>query len=207
VDGVAPRRAHRIGPRREGLKIIERNARAQVQLIEDLLDVARISSGRLRLELATVEVAAAIVGVLESTDFAASAKGVSLSRFIDPEIGAIVADPGRFQQILWNLVSNAVKFTPTGGRVTVRADRAGSEVVIEVADTGAGIDPAFLPFVFTKFEQATTSSTRSGGLGLGLAIVHSLVERHGARSVPKRRSRTRRHVHGAPPDPRRAAKH
>ncbi|HEU4404345.1 MAG TPA: ATP-binding protein [Polyangiaceae bacterium] len=166
--------------RERALETIERNAKAQVQLVEDILDVSRIITGKLRLDLAPLEPAHVIEAALDVVRPAAEAKGVRLQALLDPGAGALVGDAGRLQQIVWNLLSNAVKFTPKGGRVHVQLRREDSYVEIAVADTGRGIDPAFLPHVFEPFKQADPSATRSyGGLGLGLAIVKHLVELHG----------------------------
>ncbi|MBX3192042.1 MAG: response regulator [Labilithrix sp.] len=164
---------------RRGLEVIARNAKAQVQLVEDILEVSRIVSGKLRLTTAPVDVRAVVEASVDTVRSAAQAKGVLLeTRFVsDP--GAIVADEDRLQQVLWNLLSNAVKFTPRGGSVCIEV-RRDEDVVLSVEDTGEGIDPAFLPFVFERFRQADGSTTRMhGGLGLGLAIVRHLVELHG----------------------------
>jgi signal transduction histidine kinase/response regulator RpfG family c-di-GMP phosphodiesterase len=159
---------------------IERNARAQAQLIEDLLDVSRIASGNIRLQLQPVSVAAVFDAVQQMLRPIFEAKPVAVSIDNDSWRGEIQADPGRLQQIVWNIVSNAIKFTPAGGSVRVRADRAGDQLLVKVTDTGAGIHPDFLPHVFDRFRQAESSEARSyGGLGLGLAIVRQLVEMHG----------------------------
>jgi signal transduction histidine kinase len=163
-----------------GLETIERNARLQVKLIEDLLDVSRIVTGKTRLDLGVIEIAPLVDAALESVGPAAVAKGVRLDAFVDPNFGPILGDPTRLQQVLWNLVSNAIKFTPKGGFVELRAERVDSQAVIRIRDSGKGIDPSFLPFIFDRFRQADSSTTRSeGGLGLGLAIVRHVVELHG----------------------------
>jgi len=163
-----------------GLETIERNARAQAQLIDDLLDVSRIISGKLRLDVQTLDLAEVIHAAVESVRTAAKAKEIDLQDSLDPAASRISGDPGRLQQVVWNLLLNAIKFTPSGGRVTVSLERIDSHVEIRVADSGQGIDPAFLPHVFDRFRQADASSRRSiGGLGLGLAIVRHLVELHG----------------------------
>jgi PAS domain S-box-containing protein len=163
-----------------GLEVIERNARAQARLVDDLLDVSRIISGKLLLNLAKTEVIAIIVAAADAVRPAAEGKGVRLVVDIDPEIGATMADADRLQQIAWNLLSNAVRFTPRGGRVTVTCDRAASVIEIRVQDTGAGIAAEHLPHVFERFKQIDSSTTRThGGLGLGLAIVRHLAEAHG----------------------------
>ena len=163
----------------KGIDVIERNARAQVQLIEDLLDVSRISSGKMRLELATQAVQEAIEQALDTARLVADAKGVHIRVSIEREVGTIAVDPDRFRQVVWNLVSNAVKFTPAGGTVSVSAQRAVSQLHVVVADTGCGITPSFLPHVFESFEQAAQGARRTSGLGLGLAIVRHIVELHG----------------------------
>ena len=169
----------------QGLEVIERNARLQAQLIEDLLDMSRIISGKLRLEMERVELSAVIQSSLASILPAADAREIQLIRVLDAQAGLVMGDPNRLQQIIWNLLSNAVKFTPKGGRVEVvlrRADADSEDAHIEivVSDSGDGIAPAFLPHVFDRFRQADSSSTRSyGGLGLGLGIVRNLVELHG----------------------------
>jgi len=166
--------------RQIGIETIERNARAQMTLINDLLDVASIVRGKLRLELRTIELATLLDEAIETLRPAADAKQIAVTAAHDPAVGMIIADPDRLQQIVWNLLSNAVKFTPAGGRVTMSTRRLGDEIEIVVADSGAGIAPEFLPHVFDRFRQAEGGSTRQhGGLGLGLAIVRHLVEMHG----------------------------
>ena len=162
------------------LRIVERNARLQTNLIEDVLDISRIISGKLALNLGPTNVAEAVLGAVESVTPAAEAKSIETSIDVpDPSL-TIVADADRLQQIVWNLLSNAVKFTPKNGKVTVRAYREGSEVCIYVRDTGEGIRRDALPIVFQPFQQADSSTTRRhGGLGLGLAIVMQLVSAHG----------------------------
>lgn len=162
-----------------GLDVIERNAKAQVQLIEDLLDISRIASGKLKLELSVESVAAMIDHALDAARLAASAKNIALDVEVDPNAGEVLVDRERFQQVVWNLVSNAVKFTPSGGHVRVTALRTESQLTIAVEDDGVGIHPAFLPHIFEKFEQADHENRRAGGLGLGLAIVRHVVELHG----------------------------
>src|SRR6185503_414866 len=164
----------------QGLEAIERNTRVQVRLIEDLLDVSRIVTGKLRLDLALVDLALLIEGALESVRPAAIAKGIRVDTFLDPALGSMLGDPTRLQQVLWNLISNAVKFTPKGGWIEIRAERRDSLAVVEFTDSGQGVDAAFLPFIFDRFRQADSSTTRrEGGLGLGLAIVRHVVELHG----------------------------
>jgi PAS domain S-box-containing protein len=166
------------------LESIERNAVAQRQLIDDILDVSRIISGKLRLDVRPVSVVSIIEAAVDAVRPAAEAKGVELSVEIGARTGALSADPARLQQVVWNLLSNAVKFTPAGGRVEVRAERSDDEVRIRVSDTGRGIAPDFLPYVFDRSRQADASTTRQqGGLGLGLSIVRHLVELHGGAVV------------------------
>ncbi|HTB72542.1 MAG TPA: response regulator [Polyangiaceae bacterium] len=161
------------------LGIIERNARAQTRIIEDVLDVSRIVGGKLRLDIAGADVAAAIEGALETVRPEAEARGVVLSADVGA-VGIIAADADRLQQVVWNVLSNAIKFTPEGGNVDLAAARLGQRIVIRVTDTGEGIDAAFLPHLFEPFRQADGSTTRRhGGLGLGLAIVKQLVQAHG----------------------------
>jgi PAS domain S-box-containing protein len=162
------------------LETIERNARAQVQLIEDLLDVSRIITGKLRLDVRQVEPGSFIEPAIEALRPAAEAKDVRIQKLLDTGVVSVAGDPARLQQVVWNLLSNAIKFTPKGGKVQVRLGRINSHVEIAVSDTGAGIDPEFLPHVFERFRQADQRTTRHhGGLGLGLAIVRHLVELHG----------------------------
>ncbi|HEV2763774.1 MAG TPA: hybrid sensor histidine kinase/response regulator, partial [Pyrinomonadaceae bacterium] len=167
---------------RHGLEVIERNAEAQHQLIRDLLDVSRIISGKLPLNTRQVGLAPVVEAALDSVRQAADAKAIRLVAEYDGETDLVTGDPDRLQQVVRNLLSNAIKFTPKGGRVGVRVERAGSDVRVRVSDTGQGIAPEFLPYVFDRFRQADGSTTREhGGLGLGLAIVRHLVEQHGGR--------------------------
>ena len=160
--------------------VIERSGKAQAQLIDDLLDTARIISGKLRLDVGPVDLVSVIEEAVQTIRPAADAKGISLQTDLPPEIGQITGDPARLQQVVWNLLSNAVKFTPQGGRVEVRLERVDPHICITVSDTGKGISPDFLPYVFDRFRQADASSARRyGGLGLGLALVKYLVELHG----------------------------
>lgn len=162
------------------VETIERNAKAQAQLIEDLLDVSRIISGKLRLELEPVLMPAIVAHALESVRPSAQARGIVLAHTIDAHAGMVLGDADRLQQVVWNLLSNAVKFCGKGGHVHVTVQKAGDSVEVSVRDDGQGIDPEFLPFVFERFRQADASTTRAhGGLGLGLAIVRHLVELHG----------------------------
>ena len=164
----------------EGIAVIERNAKLQTQLIEDLLDISRIISGKLSLSLEQVDPASLVGEVIESLRTVAEAKRVAISLELESETGRILGDPARLQQIVWNLLSNAIKFTPENGRVSLKVQGVDGAIEIRVTDTGQGIDPKFLPFVFERFRQADASSTRShAGLGLGLAIVRHLVELHG----------------------------
>jgi len=159
---------------------IDRNAKAQVRLIEDILDVSRIVSGKLRLKVLPVDLPAVVEAAVDALRHAADAKGVRLQVVADAEAGPIYGDADRLQQVMWNLVSNAIKFTPRDGRVFVQLSKPDSHVELLVRDTGAGIKPEFLPHVFERFRQADSSSTRAhGGLGLGLAIVRHLAELHG----------------------------
>jgi PAS domain S-box-containing protein len=164
---------------RHAVTVIRRNAEQQRQIVEDILDVSRVVTGQLRIETERVELAPVVQAAIDAVRPAAESKGIRLRAAFDP--WAVVAgDPHRLQQIAWNLLSNAVKFTPAGGEVRVAAERLLTHVRIEVSDTGQGIAPEFLPYVFDRFRQADSSTTRRhGGLGLGLAIVRHLVELHG----------------------------
>jgi PAS domain S-box-containing protein len=162
------------------VETIERNARSQARLIEDLLDISRIITGKLRLNVQPVELSSVVDSAVDVIRPAATAKDIRLQVVLDPEAGPVSGDPERLQQVVWNLLSNAVKFTPKQGRIQVWLQRLNSHVEVTVSDTGQGIDPGFLPYVFDRFRQADSSFTRSqGGLGLGLAIVRHLVELHG----------------------------
>ncbi|MFO1092762.1 MAG: ATP-binding protein [Planctomycetaceae bacterium] len=165
----------------EGLTVIERNARSQAQMIEDLLDMSRIIAGKLRLDLQDTDLPSIVESAITTVALAAEAKGVRVEKLIDPMSGVkTTGDPHRLQQVVWNLLSNAVKFTPRDGKVQVILQRVRSHVELTVSDTGEGISPEFLPFVFERFRQSdSTSSRHHGGLGLGLSIVRSLVEMHG----------------------------
>ncbi|HZE71381.1 MAG TPA: ATP-binding protein [Pyrinomonadaceae bacterium] len=164
----------------QGLEAIERNAKVQTQLIDDLLDVSRIISGKLHLDVRPVDISSVVDSAITVMRPAADAKAIQMTYSHEPVIGAISGDAARLQQVVWNLISNAVKFTPEGGSITVRLEHLGSHVKLSVSDTGRGIDPDFLPLVFDRFCQADSSTTRGfGGLGLGLAIVRHLVELHG----------------------------
>ncbi|HXK20681.1 MAG TPA: PAS domain S-box protein, partial [Polyangiaceae bacterium] len=163
-----------------GINVIERNTKTQAQLISDLLDMSRIISGKLRLDVHDVDLIGLIQAAIETTRPAADAKRISVEARMDPSVAATTGDPTRLQQCIWNLLSNAIKFTPQGGRVGVVLGRSESHVEISVSDNGAGIRADFLPFVFERFRQAETStSKRGGGLGLGLSIVKQLAELHG----------------------------
>ena len=164
----------------QGLEAIERNGRVQTQLIDDLLDVSRITSGKMRLDMQAVDPISFINAAVETVRPAATAKGVKLETALEPSAAAVFGDAARLQQVVWNLLSNAIKFTPKDGRVRVNLERLDSEVLIKVTDTGIGIEQDFLPHVFERFRQADSSATRKfGGLGLGLSIVKHLVELHG----------------------------
>jgi PAS domain S-box-containing protein len=164
----------------QGLDAIDRNAKIQTQLIEDLLDLSRIISGNLRLDIQRVGLPEVIDAALATIQPAAEAKGVRIVKIFDSLAGAVAGDPARLQQVVWNLLTNGVKFTPRGGRIQVLLERVNSHVEITVTDTGIGIKPEFLPFVFDRFRQADgTTTRRHGGLGLGLSIVKQPVEMHG----------------------------
>jgi PAS domain S-box-containing protein len=165
---------------KEGLAVIERNTHAQVQLIEDLLDISRIISGKLRMDVCSVDLPAVIKAAIDVVQPTARAREIRLETMIDPRAGPVPGDPNRLQQVAWNLLSNAIKFTPKRGRVQVILARINSHVEITVSDTGQGIPAEFLPHVFERFTQLDSSSTRAHqGLGLGLAICRHLVELHG----------------------------
>jgi signal transduction histidine kinase/CheY-like chemotaxis protein len=159
---------------------IERNAKSQAQLVEDILDVSRVMTGKLRLNICAVDIAPVINAAIDCVQLAAESKGISLEVTLDPSARRVSGDANRLQQVVWNLLSNAIKFTPPGGSIFVRLERAGAEALIRVRDTGEGIPQEFLPYLFDRFRQADGTSTRQhGGLGLGLAIVRQLVELHG----------------------------
>jgi signal transduction histidine kinase/ActR/RegA family two-component response regulator len=173
-DSVSP------GSQARALSAIERNATIQARLIDDLLDISRVMRGKLRLEVEPLDLRAIADAAIEIVRPGAAAKQIAIDLDVAPGSGLVTGDPQRLQQVLWNLLANSLKFTPAHGRITVRLWSEGPEELIEVADTGAGIDPAFLPHVFDLFRQADASTTREyGGLGLGLAIVRKLVELHG----------------------------
>jgi PAS domain S-box-containing protein len=172
----------RLGPEetQEAVEAIGRNARMQTQLIDDLLDMSRIVSGKIRLDIQPLDLAEVVQRAVESVRPSADARQIQLRKIIDPHAGPIKGDPTRLQQVIWNLLTNAIKFTPKGGKVDVVLERVNSHVEITVHDSGVGIKPEFLPHVFERFRQADSSTTRVyGGLGIGLSIVKSLVELHG----------------------------
>jgi PAS domain S-box-containing protein len=164
----------------KAIETIERNARAQAQLIEDLLDVSRIIQGKFRLDVQPLELKGLVEAAIETVRPAADAKEIRIQAVLDPAAGPVAGDSNRLQQVIWNLLSNAIKFTNKGGRVHIRLERINSHIEITVTDTGQGIPLEFLPYVFDRFRQADNSITRTfSGLGLGLAIVRHLVELHG----------------------------
>jgi signal transduction histidine kinase/CheY-like chemotaxis protein len=164
----------------QAAEIIERNAVVQTRIIDDLLDMSRIVSGKIRLEIRPYELREVVDGALEAVRAAAEARGIALEQAIDTSLPVVRGDPQRMQQVLWNLLSNAIKFTGNGGHVRISAQRVQSQLQVVVSDSGLGIAPEFLPHVFERFRQADSSATRShGGLGLGLAIVKQIVELHG----------------------------
>ena len=166
----------------KGLETIERNARVQTRLIEELLDMSRVTSGKVRLDVQQLDPSSVVESAIESVSPSAEAKGIRIVKRFEPGAGPVSGDPGRLQQVVWNLLSNAIKFTPKGGNVEVLVHRVSSAVEISVSDTGIGIQPEFLGLVFERFRQVDSSSTRThGGLGLGLSIVKHLVELHGGR--------------------------
>jgi PAS domain S-box-containing protein len=163
-----------------GLETLERNAAALTQIVEDVLDISRIVSGKIRLDVQAVELPLIVHNAVATVQPAADAKGIRLQTIVDPRVGPVSGDPDRLQQVVWNLLSNAVKFTSKEGRVQVRVERVNSHIEIVVSDTGIGIPPEFLPHVFERFRQADAGTTRkTGGLGLGLSIVRHIVEMHG----------------------------
>lgn len=183
IQGWATLLRHRDLPsedRERGLETIERNVRAQTQIINDLLDMSRIVSGKLHLEVRPIELRDVIESAIEVVKPSADAKRIRIRTILDTSMGTIRGDPNRLQQVLWNLLTNAVKFTPTDGRIQIFLERIESHVEINVTDTGIGIRSEFLPLVFDRFRQADPSSTRRhGGLGIGLSLVKNLVELHG----------------------------
>lgn len=165
---------------RNALAVIQRNARAQAEIIDDILDVSRIITGKFHIEARTVALAPIIQAAIDTLHPAAAAKAITTTVSFDEKAGLVMGDADRLQQVIWNLVSNAIKFTPNNGRVRVRLEQVDSHLEVSVSDNGIGIDQRFLPFIFERFRQADSSSTRThGGLGLGLAIVRHLVELHG----------------------------
>jgi PAS domain S-box-containing protein len=165
---------------RNALHIIERNAKAQADIISDILDVSRIITGKLQIESQPIELAPIVRAAVETLHPAAEAKGIDLSISLDETEGFVIGDSDRLLQIIWNLISNAIKFTPNNGEIEIRLETVNSHVELKVSDNGIGISTEFLPFVFERFRQADASTTRSdSGLGLGLAIVRHLVELHG----------------------------
>jgi signal transduction histidine kinase len=174
----------------EGLSVIERSSRSQVQIIGDLLDMSSIISGKVALDVQSVDLARIVESAVDTVRPAAQAKEILLRVVLDPLTHPVRGDPGRLQQIFCNLIANAVKFTPKGGRVSVGLERVNSHLEINIEDTGEGIDPTFLPHVFDRFRQADASTPRAhGGLGLGLSIVKQLVELHGGTVSAKSRGK------------------
>lgn len=164
----------------EGLHAIMRSAESQKQLIDDLVDISRITSNNLRIEVRPVELARLVPAAIDTIMPTALRKGIQLQVGVGDDVGTVLADPNRLTQVLWNLLSNAVKFTPEGGRVDIALTRRGCDVELQVQDTGIGIDGSFLPLAFEPFQQADSGASRAhGGLGLGLAIARQLVEQHG----------------------------
>jgi PAS domain S-box-containing protein len=164
----------------KAVEAIERGASTQAQIVDDLLDMARIARGQLRLDVRAVELAPVVEAAIDTVRPAARAREIEITAVLEPRAGPVAGDPGRLQQVAWNLLTNAVKFTPPGGHVEVRLEHSGDHIELTVRDTGAGIRSEFLPHVFERFLQADSSTTRAhGGLGLGLAIVRHLVEAHG----------------------------
>ncbi len=162
------------------VETIDRNAKSQAQLIEDILDASRIITGKLRLNTEPVDIASVINAAIDSVQLAIDSKELHLAVTLDPSARHTVGDSNRLQQIVWNLLANAIKFTPSGGRIEVKVERAGGDLQLKVSDSGQGIGAGFLPFIFDRFRQADGTTTRQhGGLGLGLAIVRHLVELHG----------------------------
>jgi len=182
----------------EAAGIIDRNARLQAELIEDLLDVSRVISGKLRLNMQPVDISTIVSAAVASVQPAADARRIRIQKRFEADIPALHGDPGRLQQVVWNLLSNALKFTPVGGEVLVSVNRSDGHIEIRVTDSGPGLEPQFIPHVFEQFRQADASITRKhGGLGLGLAIVKHLVERHGGTVEAENVSRPDGTVSGA----------
>jgi signal transduction histidine kinase/CheY-like chemotaxis protein len=162
------------------IEIIERNARTQQQIVDDILDVSRIITGQLRLEVEPTDMRTVVEAAADTVHPAVVAKGINLALSFDPDVGPVMGEPRRLQQVVWNLLQNAVKFTPIGGEVRVRVERADGHARVSVTDTGVGIRADFLPHVFDRFRQGDQSTTRTyGGLGLGLSIVRHVIELHG----------------------------
>ena len=173
-------KSHALEDRERGLETIERNVRAQAQIVNDLLDMSRIVSGKIHLEVQPIQLHEVIDSAIDSIRQSAAAKQIRLHKLLDSSIGWIRGDPNRLQQVLWNLLSNAVKFTPKGGKIQIVLERVNSHVEVVIEDTGIGIRADFLPYVFDRFRQGDATTTRRyGGLGLGLSIVRTLVELHG----------------------------
>ncbi|HEY2846899.1 MAG TPA: ATP-binding protein, partial [Pyrinomonadaceae bacterium] len=167
---------------RTALETIHRNATSQAQLIEELLEASRLITGKLMLNLGPTEIAPAIQAAIDTVRPRADAKNIQIAADLDSTVSTVTSDPSRLQQMVWNLLTNSLKFTPSGGRIEVRTERAGNGLKIMVSDTGVGISPDFLPYVFDRFRQEDSTSTRKhDGLGLGLAIVKHLSELHGGR--------------------------
>lgn len=165
---------------RKGIEVIDRNVRLQTRLIDELLDLSAIASGKIRLDMQPVELATVISAAVESILPAAESKHIELECVADPAAPLVSGDPARLQQVLWNLLTNAVKFTPRDGRISLRLEQVGSHMVLTIADNGEGIPEDFLPFVFERFSQADSSTRRRhGGLGVGLAVARNLIELHG----------------------------
>src|SRR5262249_38592800 len=167
---------------RHALQVIERSARSQTELIDEILDTSRIITGRLKLDARPVEIAQVFQAAIEVIRPSAEAKRIDLQAVIEDRGSLVLGDPNRLQQVIWNLLSNAVKFTNEGGRVEGRLERTGAQIEISIEDTGMGIEPQFLPYVFDRFRQADSTSTRKyGGPGLGLALLRHDVARPGCR--------------------------
>ena len=173
-------RKHDVAMLTHGLEIIQRNATIQLRLVEDMLDVSRMMSGKLRLEMRELDIVATVVGAIEALLPTAAAKSVTIQSDIQPKMPVVNGDSERLEQVAWNLIANAVKFTPSGGTITVTLNGTADAVILRVTDTGQGIHPEFLPHVFEPFRQADASTTRRhGGLGLGLALVRRITDMHG----------------------------